>query len=85
MEAALAGDSLPDVPDDDEPAFAPAPDRPARASESFDFEADGDGPDDEFDDYGDAVTVDRAAEQAGQQSDQRATRRPEPRQRDPEY
>lgn len=86
MEAALAGES--------------GSDRSERADDdlSFDFETDddtervtdGDRADDDagaesfaFDD--DPVLLDRAAEQAGLQSDQRATRITEPRQRDPEY
>ncbi|RKR75460.1 cation:proton antiporter [Frondihabitans australicus] len=90
MEAALAGEGSPgraDEPDDDL---------------SFDFETDddapavvavGDRPDDDapesFDLDDDPFVYDPAAEQAGLQSDQRATRTteapPETRQRDPEY
>lgn len=92
MEAALAGDSLPgsgsssadpaDLSDDESFAFD---DETAATTPSADT-----GPADDDDDLesyafdDEPMAVDAAAEQAGQQSDQRASSR-EPRQRDPEY
>ncbi len=83
MEAALAGRPLQRADDgDDDEAFDFETEESSDATASRDDADDGDY-DGEFDGaFGpeERSTVDRAAEQAGQQSDQRATR-----QRDPEY